>query len=85
MPTIIKLFGYYLFFWSNENEEPVHIHVCKGQPSAQATKIWVPAGAPVRLEHNHSNIPQKDLNRILKWVSQNKRDIRYRWDIHFDK
>ncbi|MBR1760851.1 MAG: DUF4160 domain-containing protein [Schwartzia sp.] len=29
------------FFWSRENNEPVHVHVCKGKPHKDATKIWM--------------------------------------------
>ncbi len=30
MPTILVLFGWRLFFYSNEGEEPVHIHYREG-------------------------------------------------------
>ena len=35
-----ELFGYRIFFWSRETGEPVHVHVCKGSPTENATKIW---------------------------------------------
>jgi hypothetical protein len=38
MPTVLEVFGYRFFFYSNENSEPVHVHVEKG--SAEA-KIWM--------------------------------------------
>ena len=70
-----ELFGYRLFFWSNENDEPVHIHVCKGVPTPNATKIWIPpTGNPI-IAHNHGNIPTKDLNRLRKGVAANKESI----------
>ena len=45
MPKALRDFlGMSFFFWSNESSgtglEPVHIHVCKGNPSGNATKIW---------------------------------------------
>ena len=41
MPNLYSWMGYVIFFWSNENYEPIHVHVCKGKPSANATKIWI--------------------------------------------
>lgn len=31
MPTVLVLDGYRLFFYSNENDEPAHIHVEEGE------------------------------------------------------
>ena len=46
MPTVIKLGAYTIFIWTNDHE-PVHVHVCKGSPHENATKIMVPAdGSP---------------------------------------
>jgi hypothetical protein len=38
MPTILLLNGFRFFFYSNENNEPIHVHIEKG--SAEA-KIWL--------------------------------------------
>ena len=85
LPTWGELFGYRLFFWSNENDEPVHIHVCKGVPTPNATKIWIPpTGNPI-VAHNHSGIPTKDLNRLLKGIAANKESIVYNWYQHFGR
>lgn len=81
MPQISKLFGYLIFFCSNENNESIHVHVCKGTPHEDATKIWI--GDEPRLEHNKSRIPDKDLNRILKWLAANKNFVERKWTEHF--
>ena len=41
LPSLFLIGGYRVFFWSNEAGEPVHVHVCKGTPSPDATKIWL--------------------------------------------
>lgn len=46
-----------------------------------ATKIWV--GERVILEHNKSKIPDADLLKILRFVSQNKKRIIEQWNKHF--
>ena len=32
MPKIFTIKGYIVYFWSNENDEPIHVHVAKGVP-----------------------------------------------------
>ncbi len=43
MPQVFKIGPYWVYFWTNENKplEPVHIHVSKGKPTANATKIRI--------------------------------------------
>ncbi len=41
MPNLFTISGYKVFFWSNEVNEPIHVHVSKGQPTPNATKIWL--------------------------------------------
>jgi len=35
MPTILRIKGFRFFFWSNENGEPIHIHIEKADASAK--------------------------------------------------
>ena len=85
LPILFELYGYKIFFWSNENDEPVHVHVAKGKQSANATKIWIPAESNPVVVHNKSRIPQKDLSRLLKVVAQNRDAIIARWYDYFGK
>lgn len=38
MPTILTVNGFRFYFYSNENDEPVHIHIEKAGGSA---KYWL--------------------------------------------
>jgi hypothetical protein len=38
MPTVFEAYGYRFFFYSNENNEPIHIHVSKAGAEA---KYWM--------------------------------------------
>jgi hypothetical protein len=38
MPTVLYIFGWRLFFYSNENAEPIHIHAEKGDMEC---KYWI--------------------------------------------
>ena len=68
MPKVLLDFlGYTFYFYSNENGEPIHIHVSKGKPSNNSTKFWIKRNEIV-LEHNKGNIPKSDLKKIQKQV-----------------
>lgn len=43
MPQIFKIGSYWVYFWANENKplEPVHVHVSKEKPTANATKFYI--------------------------------------------
>lgn len=84
MPQVFVILGYIVYFWSNENDELIHVHVCKGSPQKDATKVWITEDGPV-LEHNKSKIPKKDLKRILAWIAMNDELIIKKWQFHFSK
>ena len=84
MPQVFVILGYIVYFWSNENDEPIHVHVCRGSPQKDATKVWITEDGPV-LEHNKSKIPKKDLKRILAWIAMNDELIIKKWQFHFSK
>ena len=84
MPQVFVILGYIVYFWSNENDEPIHVHVCKGSPQKDATKVWITEDGPV-LEHNKSKIPKKDLKRMLAWIAMNDELIIKKWQFHFSK
>ena len=37
MPIYIRTLGYKIYFWSNENNEPIHFHIAKGNPTENDT------------------------------------------------
>lgn len=82
MPQVCKILGYLIFFWSRKESEPPHVHICKGKPHKDATKIWIEE-LP-RLEHNKSEIPAHDLNRIMQWLTINRDFVIAKWNEHFD-
>ena len=41
LPNIFEIYGYKVYFWSNENNEPIHVHISKGTPQGNATKVWL--------------------------------------------
>ena len=56
MPKLFMVSGYTVYFWSNENNEPIHVHVAKGKPTPNATKIWLTKSGGCIVASNGSKI-----------------------------
>ena len=69
LPSLFTVSGYKIYFWSNENDEPIHVHVSKGQPSPNSTKIWLTREGGCILASNASRIPQSELNKLMEFIS----------------
>ena len=69
MPNLFIVSGYKVYFWSNENQEPIHVHVSKGKPIPNSTKIWLTRAGGCVLASNGSNIPKKELNELMEIIS----------------
>ena len=67
MPVVIRLFGYKIYFWTNEGKplEPLHVHIAK-KPHQNATKVWILSSGKTKIDNNNSGIPHKDLSRICE-------------------
>lgn len=69
MPKLFSVCGYTVYFWSNENGEPIHVHVSKGRPTPNGTKIWLTRSGGCILAHNGSKIPMHELNELMVFIS----------------
>ena len=83
VPSIFRVGGYLVFFWSNENGEPIHVHIVKGKPSPNTTKIWLTRAGQCIVDNNCSRIPQSDLNELLDIISAQFFLICQKWKEHF--
>jgi hypothetical protein len=64
MPTRLRIGKYRFHFFSEENDEPPHIHVRGGE---QEAKFWL---SPVRLARNYG-FPKHELTKIAQLVEEN--------------
>ena len=83
MPSLFKIKGFCIYFWSNENDEPIHVHICEGQPEPNATKIWLTSKGGCIIAHNKSRIPESKLNDILEAIQAQFFYICQKWKSAF--
>ena len=76
MPTVPRLFGLRVFFYSPENGEPSHIHVAQAE---RTPKSWLD---PVELASSEG-FRSHELTRIRGLVQDHVPEIKRRWDEHF--
>lgn len=79
MPNLFNYLGYTVFFWANENFEPIHVHICKGNPTSDSTKVWITKNGDCILANNNSKIPQRDLSKLFKSIQCNFFYIMSEW------
>ena len=84
MPKLYMFRGFVIYFWVAENGEPVHVHVAKGKPSENATKIWLTRAGGVLLAGNGSKLSKKELADVLDFVMLNHAEICSIWKETFD-
>ena len=85
MPQIFRIGSYIIYFWSNENDplEAIHVHVCEGAASANATKVWITFSGKALLANNNSRIPDRTLRNLLRFIEANSEHIKKEWYEHF--
>lgn len=79
----MKVIGYKIYFWANENGEPIHVHVSKGNPTMNSTKIWLTKAGRCILVNNKSKIPQNDLNKLLDIIEKHFFLIVSKWKEYY--
>jgi hypothetical protein len=65
MPTILYINGWRLFFYSNENNEPIHVHAEKGDMDC---KFWIlPDDYEIKeaFSYNISPAAKKEIRKII--------------------
>ena len=76
MPTALKTGPYRFYFYSNENNEPPHIHVKR---DAQTAKYWL---TPVGFADNDGFSP-RELREIEALTREHCAVLLEKWNEHF--
>ena len=77
MPEVFRTEGFVFFFYSNEGNEPMHIHVRRAGGSA---KYWI---EPLTLEYAQG-MKAKELVRAEELIAEHLDQIRSKWNETFD-
>jgi hypothetical protein len=77
MPTILRTNGFRFFFYSNENDEPAHVHVEKGDAEG---KIWLEPTLAAAYFRGFSSGEQND---IMDIASGNLKSFIKKWYEYF--
>jgi hypothetical protein len=78
MPTVLRIKGYRFFFFSNEGNEPIHIHVEKTENYA---KFWLDS---IKIAI-HFGFNSKDLKEIESIIEEHQEQLIEKWDEYFAK
>jgi hypothetical protein len=78
MPTVLRIGRFRFFFFSNEREEPPHIHV---QAAEDEAKFWL---EPIQLAANYG-FRTGELTAIEQLVSENRELLLESWNEHFSQ
>jgi hypothetical protein len=76
MPTILRIRGYRFFFFSNERNEPAHIHI---ESEDNYAKFWLnPLGLAKSVGYNAQEIRQ-----LRELVQKNLDLFKEKWNEYF--
>ncbi|MBK9052189.1 MAG: DUF4160 domain-containing protein [Chloroflexi bacterium] len=75
MPTIRRIGRYRFHFFSNEGDEPPHIHVKAGEDQA---KFWLES---IQLASNYG-FKSHELNEIARMVQEHRQEFLEAWHEH---
>jgi len=76
MPTILRIGPYRFFFYSDDRDEPIHVHIERDDKIA---KFWL---EPIRL-NSSGGFSRVDLSRIHKIIEENRDKILEVWNEYF--
>ena len=85
MPQIFKIGSYWVYFWANEQDplEPVHVHIAKGAPVRNATKVWITQSGKCLICHNNSRSPETTLRNIVRIIEARSDEVISKWKDFF--
>ena len=76
MPTIFRWQAFRFHFYSNETQEPPHVHIRREPDSC---KFWL---EPVSLAYN-DGMKAHELTQLRKIVEERREEFLRRWHEHF--
>lgn len=85
MPNLISFLNYCIYFWSNEGNEPIHVHVAIKRPSSVSTKFWLLRNGGIKIADNKLGLSKKEIRKLEKFLVVNYDDILEAWKAYFEE
>lgn len=79
MPTLLRLNGFRFFFYSNENNEPIHVHINKAEANG---KVWLEPSISVEYLIGFTKSEEKE---ILEIITKNATNFKNKWNEYFSQ
>jgi hypothetical protein len=79
MPTVLMKNGFRFFFYSNEGDEPIHIHVEKGDGDG---KIWL---EPALKIDYLTGFTKTEAKQVAVIVFEYHEEFKKQWHEYFDQ
>ncbi len=76
MPVVLRIGPYVFFFYSQESNEPPHIHIRRNKSLA---KFWL---VPIRLASNR-RYPTHEITHLRELVEQHHQLLLEKWNEYF--
>ena len=79
MPTVFTVQGFRFFFWSNESDEPMHVHIEKGGVEG---KVWLEPF--IQIAYMHGFTP-KEQKTIMEIIETKLSILKQKWNEYFSQ
>lgn len=76
MPTVHRQQGYRFYFFSNEPNEPAHVHIDKGDATI---KVWLDSLDVAKSRGFRAH----EISGIISMVAEHQAMLQEKWDEHF--
>jgi hypothetical protein len=80
MPTVLYIYGWRFFFYSNEGKEPVHIHAEKGEMEC---KYWLIEEEDMIEEVFTYNMSTRDKQEVVSIIRNHFHELIASWKYYF--
>jgi hypothetical protein len=77
MPTVLRVRGYRVHFWSNEGAEPPHVHVSAAENTVKVWLATLAVAQPVGYD-------SRELREIVDLVREHREQLLGAWHEYFE-
>ena len=79
MPTIFIINGFRFFFYSSENDEPIHVHIINGNANG---KVWLEPEISIAYMHEFTT---RETRQIMEIITDEIVTLKKKWNEYFSK